>query len=212
MALIGMAGLVFAIGLVASLQGFQTNSQAAAQISALSKKSESQGGTPAPGTTPPNGASFNSYAVAPDLPRYLQIPKLGVSARVLQVGVDSSGALGTPYNVFDTAWYTGSAKPGQPGAALIDGHVSSWTTHGVFYNLKSLKAGDSVQIVRGDGAILNYRVVKTQVYDADNVDMQAAVTPITAGKAGLNLITCTGRVKPGTSEFNQRIIVFTEQV
>ena len=207
-----MAGLVFVIGLTVSLQALQTNKKAAAQVSALSKQSRKPGGTTVPSTVKPSSSTLNNYAVAPDLPRYLQISKLSVKARVLQVGVTASGALGTPGNVFDTAWYTGSAKPGQPGAALIDGHVSSWTTHGVFYGLKTLQAGDSVQIVRGDGAIINYRVVKTQIYDADNVDMQAAVTPITAGKAGLNLITCTGRVKPGTSEFNQRVIAFTEQV
>jgi LPXTG-site transpeptidase (sortase) family protein len=150
--------------------------------------------------------------VAPDLPRYIKIPKLGVNARILQAGVTSSGALGTPSNVYDAAWYTGSAKPGQPGATLIDGHVSSWTTHGVFYNLKKLVAGDTIQVQRGDGQILTYQVVKSQTYQDDKVDMQAAMTPVVAGQPGLNLITCTGQVKPGTSEFNQRIVVFTKQI
>ena len=150
--------------------------------------------------------------MAPNLPRYLKIPKLGVDARVLQVGVTKTGALGTPNNVFDTAWYTGSAEPGQPGATLIDGHVSSWTSHGVFYGLKTLVPGDAIQIVRGDGTVFNYQVVKTQIYSAGNVNMQAAITPITPGIPGLNLITCTGDVIPGTSTFNERIIVFAQQV
>jgi len=67
-------------------------------------------------------------------------------------------------------------------------------------------------VVRGDGTVLNYRVVKTQLYPADNVDMQAAITPVTAGKSGLNLITCAGQVKKGTSEFSKRVIVFAEQM
>jgi sortase (surface protein transpeptidase) len=131
---------------------------------------------------------------------------------VLQVGVTTSGALATPSNVFDTAWYTGSAKPGQPGATLIDGHVSSWTTKGVFYGIKTLVAGDTIQIVKGDNSVLTYKVVKTQVYPAGTVDMQAAVTPVIAGQSGLNLITCTGQVIKGTSEFNQRELVFATLV
>jgi LPXTG-site transpeptidase (sortase) family protein len=214
-ALMAGAGLVFAAGIFVSLQGFLANHKVTAQVSALSKKADqsSGGSNPAtPSTTKPSSGAFNAYMVAPDLPRYIKIPKLGVNARVLQAGVTSSGALSAPANVYDSSWYTGSAKPGQPGAALIDGHVSSWTTHGVFYGLKKLVAGDTIQIQRGDGQLLTYRVVKTQAYADDKVDMQAAMTPVTAGKSGLNLITCTGQVKKGTSEFNQRLVVFTEQI
>ena len=217
-ALTAMAGLVFVVGLATSIQTIQTNHNASAQVSALSKQATTQPATAegststVPSTTKPTATAISQYVVAADLARYLKIPKLGVDARVLQVGVTSSGALGTPNNVYDTAWYTGSAKPGQPGATLIDGHVSSWTTNGVFYGLKTLVPGDTIQIVRGNGTVLNYQVVKTQVYPSNNVDMQAAITPITPGKSGLNLITCTGQVKPGTSEFNQRVIVFASQV
>jgi sortase A len=212
--LVVAAGFVFIVGAMVSLQGILTNHNVTSQVAALSKKSGSSGSSNnnVPSTTKPSTNAFSRYMVAPDLPRYITIPKLGVNARVLQTGVTSSGALGTPSNVFDTAWYTGSAKPGQPGATLIDGHVSSWTTHGVFYGLKSLVAGDQIQIQRGDGQILTYQVVKSQTYTDNEVDMQAAMTPVVAGKSGLNLITCTGQVKPGTSEFNQRVIVFTEQI
>jgi len=213
-----MACLVFALGLGVSLQALLTNRDASAQVAALSKQVDSQSGggsgdnSSLPSTTKPSSQAVSNYAVAADLARYLEIPKLNVYARVTQVGVTTSGALGTPNNVFDTAWYSGSAKPGQPGATLIDGHVSSWTTHGVFYNIKHLVKGDNIRIVRGDGVVINYQVVKTQVYNANDVDMQAAVTPITPGKSGLNLITCTGQVQKGTSEFNQRVIVFAQQV
>jgi sortase (surface protein transpeptidase) len=94
---------------------------------------------------------------------------------------------------------------------LIDGHISSWTARGVFYGLKELKPGDALQIVRGDGVIFNYLVVKSQTYPASNVDMAAALTPVTPGTPGLNLISCSGDVIPGTSNFNERIVVFAAQ-
>ncbi|HEY4964165.1 MAG TPA: sortase [Candidatus Saccharimonadales bacterium] len=163
-----------------------------------------------PSTIQPSTNDLANYIVAPNLPRYLIIQKLGVDARVLSVGVNAQGALETPDNVFDTAWYNGSSQPGQPGTMLIDGHISSWTTHGVFYGLNTLKPGDTIELQRGDGTMFTYKVVKTQVYNASNVDMTTAMTPINPSVPGLNLISCTGDVIAGSSEFNERIIVFAE--
>lgn len=210
-----MAACVFVIGLAVSLQTWLVNNTATRQVTALSKKADTANTgdqTSAPSTTKPGNQAFNNYVVAPDLPRYLKIAKLGVNARVMQVGVLADGALGAPANVHDAAWYTGSAKPGQAGATVLDGHVSSWKTPGVFHGLKTLLPGDKLTIVRGDGIVLTYMVVKTKTYEADKVDMQAAITPVTPGKSGLNLITCTGKVKPGTHEFDKRVIVFAEQI
>src|ERR1019366_6494106 len=127
-------------------------------------------------------------------------------------GVTTTGALATPSNIYNAAWYNESAAPGQPGAMLVDGHVSSWTAHGVFYGLDTLAAGDKIQVERGDGQIFNYQVIKSEVYNSDDVDMNAAITPVDLTKPGLNLITCAGDVIPGTSEFNKRIIVFASQL
>jgi hypothetical protein len=38
--------------------------------------------------------------------------------------------------------------------------------------------------------------------------MSALLSPINAGKPGLNLITCTGDVIKGTNDFTERIVVF----
>ena len=71
--------------------------------------------------------------------------------------------------------------------------------------------GDKIQIERGDGQILNYIVIKTATYPENNVDMNALANPIDFSKPGLNLITCAGKVKPGTAEFDARTVVFTSQ-
>jgi LPXTG-site transpeptidase (sortase) family protein len=214
--LIGVACVVFVVGVFMSLLTLQTNHNAAAKVAALSKQVDKQASSGSqdnsfPSTTKPTSQEVNQYYVAPDLPRYLIIPKLNVKARVLQTGIIPSGAVGTANDIFDTAWYTGSAKPGGLGATVIDGHVSGWTTHGVFYSLDKLTAGDTVQIMRGDGVILNYQVMKTQTYSAQNVDMKAAMTPITNGKSGLNLITCTGQVQKSNNQYSERFIVFAQQ-
>ncbi|MFI5270830.1 MAG: class F sortase [Candidatus Saccharimonadales bacterium] len=188
--------------------------QAVAEANKHSSKSSvlDSSSNAAPSTTPIPAATFASYVVSPDLPRYISIPKLHVNARVLAVGVNSKGALDTPSNVFDTAWYKGSSLPGQPGAMLIDGHISSWTSHGVFYGLNQLNPGDVIQITRGDGQVFSYQVVKTQVYGANAVDMNSALSPVDPSKPGLNLISCSGNVIAGTSEFNKRIVIYATQL
>lgn len=164
-----------------------------------------------PSTVKPSPSALASYSVSPALPKYLIIPSINVNAEIRPVGLTSSGALGVPYNVYYTDWFDQSSLPGQQGAMLIDGHVSSWTAHGVFYNLPKLKPGDLIKVQRGDNKIFTYKVVKSQVYPSGKVNMSAAMTPVIPGKPGLNLITCTGDVIPGTSSFNERIVVFATQ-
>lgn len=161
-----------------------------------------------PATTKPVVTEVAQYIVAPDKPRYLMIPKVGVDARIISVGLDDQGALKTPANIYDTAWFNQSSLPGQTGAMLIDGHVSSWKAHGVFFNIKNLVVGDVIKIQRGDDTVFKYEVVKVQFYDADNVDMVAATMSADANRPGLNLITCTGDIIAGTYLFTQRVVVF----
>lgn len=212
--LISMACLVFMFGIAVSIQTLRTNRHATAQVTALAEKAQqsSNNDSSLPSTKKPSSDDIKNYKVAPDLARYIKIPSINVYARVMQVGETSKGAIDVPGNVHDAAWYNASAKPGQVGATVLDGHVSGWGTAGVFHDIKKLSAGDTVQIVKGDNTILTYKVIKTVVYDAKKVDMQAVVNPVSKGKSGLNLITCDGHVKAGTSEYTQRVVVFTEKV
>ncbi len=164
-----------------------------------------------PSTIKPTPSEFDSYHVPADQPRYIFIPKIGVRARVKPTWLTTDGAVGTPTNIYDTAWYVHSAKPGQPGATLIDGHVGFWTKHGVFFNLKDLHVGDKIQVVRGDGKTLHYTVAQTKTYSYDEVDMHAVLSPVSSGRPGLNLITCTGDVIKGSNTYNQRVVIFAEE-
>ncbi|HET9721797.1 MAG TPA: class F sortase [Candidatus Saccharimonadales bacterium] len=204
--LYAMAGVVFIAGLAVSLSGVFVNRGVAQQVSQIQHHSNSQESPPS--TTKPSPSSVASYSVAPDLPKYIDISKLGVHARILSVGTTKDGALATPRNVFDTAWYNQSAKPDQAGAMVVDGHISSWTTHGVFYGLPKLVAGDKITITRGDNQQFTYLVVKSQKFDANNVDMSSLMVSQDISKPGLNLISCTGDVIPGTNEFDKRIVVY----
>lgn len=167
----------------------------------------------APSSTKPSAKAVASYVVPPGSPKYLTIPAIGLEqARVIKLGLTKSGAIAVPGNLYDTGWYGASAEPGQPGTMFVYGHVSSWTADGVFYNLKKLKPGDAIIITRGDDKKFTYQVVTSKIYPADNVNMNQVLAPVDPAKPGLNLMTCTGQVIKGTSEFNERLVVFASLV
>jgi LPXTG-site transpeptidase (sortase) family protein len=169
--------------------------------------------TPAPSSVKPTAAAVASYRVPPTSPKYISIPAIGITnTRIIRLGLLANGQIATPDNIFDTGWYDGSSKPGQSGAMFIYGHVSSWTADGIFYNLKKLKAGDDITITRGDNQTFTYQVVTTRIYPYMSVNMGAVLSSINPSVPGLNLMTCTGKVIPGTSEFNERLVVFTSLV
>lgn len=211
--LLVLSGLLIAAALIVALMGGITAwRQYQADKRADKLAAQQEGGGDAPSTDKPSSSDFANYRVPADQPRYVYIPKIGVRAMVKPTWLTTAGAIGTPTNIYNTAWYVHSAKPGQAGAMLIDGHVGFWTKHGVFFNLKELHAGDAIKVERGDGKTLSYKVVKTKFYPYDKVDMPAVLAPVTAGKPGLNLITCTGDVTKGTNQYDQRVVVFAEQL
>ena len=169
--------------------------------------------THAPSAVKPTPKAVAAYTVAPDLPKYITIPTISVNeARVVGLGLLKDGEISNPDNIYDAGWYKASAKPGQAGAMFIYGHVSSWTANGVFYNLKKLKAGNQIIISRGDDQTFTYQVVTSKTFPRDAVDMNAVLAPVDPNKPGLNLMTCTGKVIPGTSDFTERLVVFTSLV
>jgi LPXTG-site transpeptidase (sortase) family protein len=154
-----------------------------------------------------------AYTVPATDPKYIAIPSIGISnTPIVRLGLLKSGAIATPDNIFETGWYDGSSLPGQAGAMFIYGHVSSWTADGIFYNLKKLVAGDQITITRGDNKTYTYDVVSKQIYPSNNVNMNQVLAPVDGNMPGLNLMTCTGQVIKGTSEFNERLVVFTKLI
>lgn len=135
------------------------------------------------------------YVVAADRPRYLSIVSLGITnARIIPVGIKSSGELGTPNNIFDVGWYDSSSRPGYGGTLVIDGHNGGPHVHGVFKDLPSLKKGDIITVERGDGAIFHYRVVEnvTVLLSDSDAYMSTALKTPELGKESVTLISCTG--------------------
>jgi len=146
---------------------------------------------------------FNAYTVAPNKPRYLRIDSLDVAARVLPMSVNNKGAIQAPVNVFDAGWYTGSATPGEVGAAFIDGHAAGQLREGLFGYLDTLQNGDEMTIEMGDGTTYRYRVVHMETVPREGLNMRTALLPHGNVLRGLNLMTCIGTYIPEQNTYDQ---------
>ena len=203
------AALVFTGGALAVIQGLILNKQVQEQSQVLSAKdNKADNDNPVPSEKKLPSDVVSTYRVAADLPRVISIPELNVKARVLQVGVDNNNQIMTPKNIYDAAWYNGSSKPGEMGAAIIDGHYVGPTANGIFSKLAKLKTGSLISIERGDGKMLNFRVVKNETVPLDKVDMSKMLVSSDTSRPGLNIITCSGDFDPKTFEFADRTLVY----
>lgn len=204
--LVGLAVLLLLAGSYVVASGYRTNKTIGA-----SNNNAAVGGEDKPDETEPTEQDINTYTVAPDQPRFITIDKVSKKARVRSVGINATGQIQTPSNVFDAGWYADSVKPGSPGgASVIDGHVSGFTEKGVFYELKNAQNGDIITVELGSGQVVRYKVVAKETYAADKVDMAKVLVAHNTAKHGLNLITCTGSVQG--MEYSHRLVVFTEAI
>lgn len=166
--------------------------------------------TAPPSSVKPSPSTIASYSVPPNNPKYIAIPAINISnTNVLNLGLQKNGVIATPDNIYETGWYNKSSLPGQLGAMFIYGHVSSWTADGIFYNLKKLVPGDIITITTGNNKIYKYKVEATRIYPYNNVPMGQVLSPVNPKEPGLNLMTCTGQVIKGTSEFNERLVIYS---
>lgn len=206
-----LAALLFVAGGYIAYDGWRANHKVAAQVKELQKKATTAANndeSAAPSTDKPSATDIKSYAVAPNLPRYVDIAKLGVHARVMSMSVDRKNELQAPTNVHNAGWYNASAQPGQTGAMLVDGHSGIGNYKGIFHDIGTLAAGDVITVTRGDGAKFDYQVVRTETVDAAKVNMASLLVSADTARPGLNLITCAGDQLPGTYQLAQRTIVY----
>ncbi len=143
-------------------------------------------------------------------PVRLKVPTIFLDAAVQQVGLAPDGAMDVPSNFEETAWYQHGARPGEPGNAVIDGHVDSQRGKAVFYDLRKLARGDEIIVVGDDNVERRFTVMEMAAYPRDEVPLARVFGPTTG--AHLNLITCdsTSAFDRTHGEYAGNLIVYAE--
>jgi hypothetical protein len=138
-------------------------------------------------------------------PSEVRIPRVAISSTLVGLDLDTRGELEAPVDFAKAGWYEQGTRPGEPGPAVIAGHVDSYRGPAVFYRLRELRPGDTVEVRRGE-RWLPFRVVATGHYPKDKFPT-ARVYGATPG-AELRLITCGGEFDRGRRSYRDNVVVY----
>ena len=161
---------------------------------------------------PPDVAGFHSVRTydQPALPVRLSIPAIAVSSPLVRLGRLPDGSLQVPRDWDKAGWYDQGPRPGQPGPAVILGHVDSKSGPAVFYQLQTLRPGDIVRVGLADGRVLVFRVQRVRRYPKNKFPTAAVYLPTLSRE--LRLITCGGSFDYATGHYRDNIVVFATLV
>jgi sortase (surface protein transpeptidase) len=138
-------------------------------------------------------------------PVSLQIPAIGVRTRLIRLGLTAAGTLQVPQSTAVAGWYKGSPRPGQPGAAVIAGHVDSQAGPAVFFRLRLLRPGELIYVRRADSSLAVFQVTAVRMYRKTRFPTAAVYGPLP--DAQLRLITCGGTFDPATGHYLSNVVV-----
>jgi hypothetical protein len=151
--------------------------------------------------------------LSPAAPVSIEIPAIKVRAKVIGLGLTRDGAIGVPplSTPFVTAWYDQGPAPGQPGAAVILGHVdASGVGPAIFYDLGKVRPGDRIYVRLGNG--------RTAIFEAYSIALYRKTSFPTAHVFGytswptLRLVTCGGEFDAHTGHYLGNTVVFASYV
>jgi hypothetical protein len=141
--------------------------------------------------------------VAP--PTRIRVSRVGIDSPLVRLRLDRAGVLEAPKDFARAGWFEQGTVPGEPGPAVIAGHVDDKKGPAVFYRLRDLRVGDLVEVRRG-GEWIPFRVVANEQYPKDRFPAAAVYGP-TPG-AELRLITCGGTFEPAKGSYRDNIVVY----
>lgn len=162
--------------------------------------------TLAPSATPLPTPSPTPYVKKIPVRIYFTDHKL--QAEILPVGVTENNEMATIDSAKDAAWYQFGPSPGEPGNALINGHVRWKGEKGTFSILKEMKTGEEVVIEFDDGTFKYFTVDSLNTYLLDEVP--ASVMDL-KGDSRMTLITCLGDYDHALGTSRSRVVAVCKE-
>ncbi|WP_104525950.1 class F sortase [Blastococcus atacamensis] len=138
-------------------------------------------------------------------PARLRLPSVGVDAVLAGTGLDGGGALVVPADARTAGWFTGGPRPGEPGPAVLTGHVDWAGRPGALSGLRSAAVGADVLVDRVDGTVARFRITAVERYAKDAFPAERVYAPTPA--AELRLITCGGPFDRERGSYRDNVVV-----
>jgi sortase (surface protein transpeptidase) len=151
--------------------------------------------------------STRGYQATP-VPVRIEIPSIGVASPLDRLGRARDRTVEVPSRWEVAGWYAPGTRPGDPGSAVILGHVDSKRGPAVFFRLRELRRGDVIAITRADGSSLRFAVDRTEQYDKRRFPTDAVYYPTLTPE--LRLVTCGGEFDATAGHYRSNVIVFAK--
>ncbi len=156
---------------------------------------------PAAGVTP---------RVARSTPIELRIPAIALAVSLSTLDLNPDGTVEVPTDIQQPGWFGLGPSPGQIGSAVILGHVDSYQGPAVFYQLRTLIAGNQINVSLADGVTAQFEVTSLVMYPkASFPDRQVYGSH---GSSELQLVTCGGVFDGQTGHYLSNVVVYSSLV
>jgi LPXTG-site transpeptidase (sortase) family protein len=167
--------------------------------------------SPVAGDAPLSTTASSSLPIrseAPDraaLPVRLRIASIGVDAPIVPVGLEPDGSMAATEEAHVIGWYEPGPRPGEVSNAILTGHVDWQQQTAVFFRLREVKPGDTVEVISGFKTLYRYQIESVRPYRTDEAPVAEIFAPTSA--PFLTLITCDGPFDHARREYLDRLVV-----
>lgn len=185
-AVVGVVGVVVVVVALAAQVSSPAPPRSAGTVDPTSTASPSAGATGSP--------KAGKAPLRASRPVDISIPTIGVRSKVRPIGLAKDGTLAVPQPGPDldrAAWFKNSPTPGQPGPAVIEGHVDSENGPSVFFKLGKLRPGDDIAVTRADGVKAVFTVSAIRDYKKAKFPTEVVYGSKNLSEPQLRLITCS---------------------
>jgi sortase (surface protein transpeptidase) len=138
-------------------------------------------------------------------PVQLSIPALGVDGPVLPAGVNAEYELDIPPDAGTLVWYRHGPSPGEPGSAVIAGHLNWQGVTGLFADLASTPVGATVTVTYDDGSQRAFTVTTVELVPKPEVSVNGVFAR--DGERVLRLVTCGGEFDDSVNSYRSNVVV-----
>lgn len=148
------------------------------------------------------------HAVPSDLhgpPTRLRVGAIGVDTPLETLRLGPDGELRPPETNERAGWYADGTAPGDVGPAVLAGHVDSKRGPAVFYRLREITAGDTIEVTRG-GRTVTFTVTSTAWYPKKAFPTDEVYGPTPDRQ--LRLITCGGVFDRTLRSYRDNLVVY----
>ena len=176
-------------------------------------------GCSAPDATAPTGPVTVQVTAPSPAPTRITIPAIEATSTLIRTGMLPDGTPEVPdvHTPEQASWATWSPEPGEPGPAVLYGHVDGERDGrrgipGVFHRIDELTPGAEIVVDRDGAEPARFTVYRIDAFPKSELNNAGgmAITTVYGDTPGpeLRLVTCGGSFDAHARSYRDQVVVF----